>query len=32
MPIVIATIGFTFLSEALRDALDPRGTTVRKKS
>lgn len=23
MPIVLATLGFTFLGEALRDALDP---------
>jgi len=24
LPILIATIGFTFLGEALRDSLDPR--------
>lgn len=29
MPIVIATIAFTFLGEALRDALDPRSARAR---
>jgi peptide/nickel transport system permease protein len=24
MPLVIATLGFTFLGESLRDALDPK--------
>ncbi len=30
-PIIIATLGFTFLGEALRDALDPRTTRAAKK-
>jgi peptide/nickel transport system permease protein len=30
LPILIATIGFTFFSEALRDALDPRLTGEQK--
>jgi peptide/nickel transport system permease protein len=29
IPLVIATLGFTFLGEALRDALDPKLRTVR---
>lgn len=29
LPIIIATLGFTFLGEALRDVLDPRSTTRR---
>ncbi|OYU38104.1 MAG: peptide ABC transporter permease [Pseudorhodobacter sp. PARRP1] len=28
-PLVLATLGFTFLGEGLRDALDPRFTTAR---
>ncbi len=31
LPILIATVGFTFLSEALRDALDPRLAGGRSK-
>jgi peptide/nickel transport system permease protein len=29
IPLVLATLGFTFLGEGLRDALDPRGTARR---
>lgn len=29
IPLVVATLGFTFLGEALRDALDPRGRARR---
>ncbi len=31
LPILLATLCFTFLSEALRDALDPRLTTRRTR-
>lgn len=30
-PLVLATLGFTFLGEGLRDALDPRLTTARPR-
>jgi peptide/nickel transport system permease protein len=31
LPILIATVGFTFFSEALRDALDPRLVGKRRR-